>query len=81
MGTILAIISLGSITVYIAKRWKRKNYHHSLKKYMQKTSSIPLNELYPPLINLWEADSEKDKEGSSETKPSQVDTTKSYYMW
>ncbi|KAK7145079.1 hypothetical protein R3I94_011242 [Phoxinus phoxinus] len=81
MGTILAIISLGSITVYIAKRWKRKNYHHSLKKYMQKTSSIPLNELYPPLINLWEADSEKDKDGSSDTKPTQVDTTRSYYMW
>ncbi|XP_059415934.1 leucine-rich repeat neuronal protein 1-like [Carassius carassius] len=81
MGTILAIICLGSITVYIAKRWKRKNYHHSLKKYMQKTSSIPLNELYPPLINLWEADSEKDKDGSSDTKPTQVDTTRSYYMW
>ncbi|XP_051986444.1 leucine-rich repeat neuronal protein 1-like [Xyrauchen texanus] len=81
MGTILAFISLGSIIVYIAKRWKRKNYHHSLKKYMQKTSSIPLNELYPPLINLWEVDSEKDKEGSSETKPTQVDTTRSYYMW
>uniref|UniRef100_A0A8C6SJ57 Leucine rich repeat neuronal 1 n=1 Tax=Neogobius melanostomus TaxID=47308 RepID=A0A8C6SJ57_9GOBI len=49
MGTLFAIISL-------------ENYHHSLKKYMQKTSSIPLNELYPPLINLWEADSEKEKE-------------------
>ncbi|KAJ8258614.1 hypothetical protein COCON_G00176260 [Conger conger] len=81
MGTMFAIISLASIAVYIAKRFKRKNYHHSLKKYMQKTSSIPLNELYPPLINLWEADSEKDKEGASETKPTQVDTTRSYYMW
>ncbi|KAM9410570.1 leucine-rich repeat neuronal protein 1 [Pholidichthys leucotaenia] len=81
MGTMFAIISLASLAVYIAKRWKRKNYHHSLKKYMQKTSSIPLNELYPPLINLWEADSEKEKEGSAETKPSQVDTTRSYYMW
>ncbi|KAK5873007.1 hypothetical protein PBY51_013656 [Eleginops maclovinus] len=81
MGTMFAIISLASLGIYIAKRWKRKNYHHSLKKYMQKTSSIPLNELYPPLINLWEADSEKEKEGSSETKPSQVDTTRSYYMW
>uniref|UniRef100_A0A8C9SJG5 Leucine rich repeat neuronal 1 n=2 Tax=Scleropages formosus TaxID=113540 RepID=A0A8C9SJG5_SCLFO len=81
MGTMFALISLASIAVYIAKRLKRKNYHHSLKKYMQKTSSIPLNELYPPLINLWEADSEKDKEGSAETKPTQVDTTRSYYMW
>ncbi|XP_061543814.1 leucine-rich repeat neuronal protein 1 [Phycodurus eques] len=81
MGTMFAIISLASLSVYIVKRWKRKNYHHSLKKYMQKTSSIPLNELYPPLINLWEADSEKEKEGSSESKPSQVDTTRSYYMW
>lgn len=81
MGTMFAVLSLASLGVYIAKRWKRKNYHHSLKKYMQKTSSIPLNELYPPLINLWEADSEKEKEGSSETKTSQVDTTRSYYMW
>lgn len=82
MGTLFAIISLAMLGVYIAKRWKRKNYHHSLKKYMQKTSSIPLNELYPPLINLWEADSEKEKEGSAaESKPSQVDTTRSYYMW
>lgn len=80
-GTVFAVISLACLGVYIAKRWKRKNYHHSLKKYMQKTSSIPLNELYPPLINLWEADSEKEKDGSSETKPSQVDTTRSYYMW
>lgn len=81
MGTMFAIISLASMAVYIAKRWKRKNYHHSLKKYMQKTSSIPLNELYPPLINLWDADNEKDKDGSSENKPTQVDTTRSYYMW
>ncbi|KAJ7998605.1 hypothetical protein DPEC_G00206630 [Dallia pectoralis] len=83
MGTIFGVISLASMAVYMAKRWKRKNYNHSLKKYMQKTSSIPLNELYPPLINLWEADSEKEKEmsSSSESKPSQVDTTRSYYMW
>ncbi|XP_006735703.1 leucine-rich repeat neuronal protein 1 [Mirounga leonina] len=81
MGSMFAIISLVSIAVYIAKRFKRKNYHHSLKKYMQKTSSIPLNELYPPLINLWEGDSEKDKDGSADTKPTQVDTSRSYYMW
>lgn len=80
-GTMFAIISLVLLGVYIAKKWKRKNYHHSLKKYMQKTSSIPLNELYPPLINLWEADSEKEKEGTSEVKASQVDTSRSYYMW
>ncbi|XP_074536571.1 leucine-rich repeat neuronal protein 1 [Halichoeres trimaculatus] len=81
MATTFTIVSLTCLGVYIAKRLKRKNYHHSLKKYMQKTSSIPLNELYPPLINLWEADTEKEKEGSSESKPSQVDTTRSYYMW
>lgn len=81
MGTMFAAISLLSLSVYVAKRWKRKNYHHSLKKYMQKTSSIPLNELYPPLINLWEADGDKEKEGSSDSKPGQVDTTRSYYMW
>ncbi|CAB1315102.1 unnamed protein product [Coregonus sp. 'balchen'] len=81
MATMLAFLSLATMGVYVARRWKRKNYHHSLKKYMQKTSSIPLNELYPPLINLWEADSEKDKEGGAESKPSPVDTTRSYYMW
>uniref|UniRef100_A0A1A8IBI0 Leucine rich repeat neuronal 1 n=1 Tax=Nothobranchius kuhntae TaxID=321403 RepID=A0A1A8IBI0_NOTKU len=81
MSTMLAFISLATAGVYMARRWKRKNYHHSLKKYMLKTSSIPLNELYPPLINLWEADGEKDKDGSTEGKPSPVDTTRSYYMW
>lgn len=81
MGSLLAIISLASVTVYVAKRLKRKNYHHSLKKYMQKTSSIPLNELYPPLINLWEADAEKDKDGPADAKPAQVDTSRSYYLW
>lgn len=80
MGSMFAVISFASVAVYLAKRFKRKNYHHSLKKYMQKTSSIPLNELYPPLINLWEADSEKDKDAAAEGKHSQVDTTRSYYM-
>ncbi|CAN9512251.1 unnamed protein product [Ophioblennius macclurei] len=81
MSTMLAFLSLATVGVYMARRWKRKNYHHSLKKYMLKTSSIPLNELYPPLINLWEAEGEKDKDGSTEGKPSPVDTTRSYYMW
>ncbi|XP_034022618.1 leucine-rich repeat neuronal protein 1-like [Thalassophryne amazonica] len=81
MATMLVFISLATVGVYVARKWKRKNYHHSLKKYMLKTSSIPLNELYPPLINLWEADSEKDKDGSTEGKPFPVDTTRSYYMW
>lgn len=80
-GCLFAVVSLASVAAYVAKRLKRKNYHHSLKKYMQKTSSIPLNELYPPLINLWDGDNEKDKEGSAETKPTQVDTSRSYYMW
>ena len=81
MAAMLAFLSLATVGVYMARRWKRKNYHHSLKKYMLKTSSIPLNELYPPLINLWETDGEKDKDGSTEGKPSPVDTTRSYYMW
>ncbi|XP_077583431.1 leucine-rich repeat neuronal protein 1-like [Stigmatopora nigra] len=81
MATALAFLSLATVGIYTARRWKRKNYHHSLKKYMLKTSSIPLNELYPPLINLWEADGEKDKDGSTEGKPNPVDTTRSYYMW
>ncbi|ELK15180.1 leucine-rich repeat neuronal protein 1 [Pteropus alecto] len=81
MGSMFAVISLASVAAYVARRFKRKNYHHSLKKYMQKTSSIPLNELYPPLINLWEGDSEKDKDGPADAKPPQVDTSRSYYMW
>lgn len=81
VGAVVAVISLASVAVYAAKRLKRKNYHHSLKKYMQKTSSIPLNELYPPLINLWEGDGEKDKEGAADAKPAQVDTSRSYYLW
>nr|XP_020448492.1 leucine-rich repeat neuronal protein 1-like [Monopterus albus]XP_020448493.1 leucine-rich repeat neuronal protein 1-like [Monopterus albus] len=81
MATMLAFLSLTTVGIYVARRWKRTNYHHSLKKYMLKTSSIPLNELYPPLINLWEADGEKDKDGCTEGKPSPVDTTRSYYMW
>ncbi|XP_047202335.1 leucine-rich repeat neuronal protein 1-like [Girardinichthys multiradiatus] len=81
MSTAFAFLSLATVGIYMARRWKRKNYHHSLKKYMLKTSSIPLNELYPPLINLWEADGEKDKDSSTEGKPSPVDTSRSYYMW
>ncbi|XP_061583524.1 leucine-rich repeat neuronal protein 1-like [Cololabis saira] len=81
MSTMLAFISLATVGIYMARRWKRKNYHHSLKKYMLKTSSIPLNELYPPLINLWETEGEKDKDGPTEVKPSPVDTSRSYYMW
>lgn len=81
MATMLAFISLATVGVYTARRWRRKNYHQSLKKYMLKTSSIPLNELYPPLINLWEADAEKDKDVGLDGKPSPVDTTRSYYMW
>ncbi|KAF6722769.1 Leucine-rich repeat neuronal protein 1 [Oryzias melastigma] len=81
MATMLAFLCLATVGMYTARKWKRKNYHHSLKKYMLKTSSIPLNELYPPLINLWEADGEKDKDGGTEVKPCPVDTTRSYYMW
>ncbi|XP_051933256.1 leucine-rich repeat neuronal protein 1-like [Hippocampus zosterae] len=81
MGTVLAVVGLASLGAYVAKRRKRKSYRRSLKKYVAKTSAIPLNELYPPLINLWEADSEKEKEASSESKPGRVDTTRSYRMW
>lgn len=81
MGSLLATGSLASGALYVARRLKRKNYHHSLKKYMQKTSSVPLNELYPPLISLWEGDGEKDKDAPGDAKPAQVDTSRSYYMW
>lgn len=47
---------------------------------MQHTTSIPLNELYPPLINLWETETEKEKEGPVDPQNLQIDTSKTY-MW
>ncbi|TRY72821.1 hypothetical protein DNTS_009519 [Danionella cerebrum] len=80
MGSMFAICIMALLVFYMGRRMKQKSCHHSLKKYMQHTTSIPLNELYPPLINLWENETEKEKEGTMDPQNSQIDTSKTY-MW
>ncbi|XP_016127142.1 leucine-rich repeat neuronal protein 1 [Sinocyclocheilus grahami] len=80
MGSMFAICIMALLVFYMGWRMKQKSCHHSLKKYMQHTTSIPLNELYPPLINLWENETEKEKEGTVDPQNSQIDTSKTY-MW
>lgn len=80
MGSMFAICIMALLVFYMGRRIKQKSCHHSLKKYMQHATSIPLNELYPPLINLWENETEKEKEGSVDPQSSQIDTSKTY-MW
>lgn len=80
MGSMFAICIMALLVFYMGRRMKQKSCHHSLKKYMQHTTSIPLNELYPPLINLWENETEKEKEGTADPQNSQIDTSKTY-MW
>ncbi|KAJ8265076.1 hypothetical protein COCON_G00141750 [Conger conger] len=80
MGSMFAICIMALLVFYMGRRMKQKSCHHSLKKYMQHATSIPLNELYPPLINLWESETEKEKEGPVDPQNSQIDTSKTY-MW
>ncbi|KAI1892981.1 hypothetical protein AGOR_G00139090 [Albula goreensis] len=80
MGSMFAICIMALLVFYMGRRMKQKSCHHSLKKYMQHATSIPLNELYPPLINLWENETEKEKEGPVDPQNSQIDTSKTY-MW
>ncbi|KAL6459230.1 hypothetical protein MHYP_G00327020 [Metynnis hypsauchen] len=80
MGSMFAICIMALLVFYMGRRIKQKSCHHSLKKYMQHATSIPLNELYPPLINLWENETEKEKDGSVDPQNSQIDTSKTY-MW
>ncbi|KAG7472693.1 hypothetical protein MATL_G00111520 [Megalops atlanticus] len=80
MGSMFAICIMALLVFYMGRRMKQKSCHHSLKKYMQHATSIPLNELYPPLINLWENEAEKEKEGPVDPQNSQIDTSKTY-MW
>lgn len=80
------------LAVYISRRAQQhKSCGHSLKKYIQHATSIPLNELYPPLITLWENETEKDKDdkedeeregGEKEERAggSEINTNKTY-MW
>uniref|UniRef100_A0A3B4WPI9 Si:ch211-180f4.1 n=1 Tax=Seriola lalandi dorsalis TaxID=1841481 RepID=A0A3B4WPI9_SERLL len=75
MGSMFALSIMALLVVYMGRRVQQhKSCGHSLKKYMQHATSIPLNELYPPLITLWES------ERGEEAGGSQIDTTKTY-MW
>uniref|UniRef100_A0A3B4F128 Leucine-rich repeat neuronal protein 1-like n=1 Tax=Pundamilia nyererei TaxID=303518 RepID=A0A3B4F128_9CICH len=75
MGSMFALSIMALLVVYMGRRVQQhKSCGHSLKKYMQHATSIPLNELYPPLITLWE------RARGEEAGGSQIDTTKTY-MW
>ncbi|XP_073326684.1 leucine-rich repeat neuronal protein 1 [Pagrus major] len=89
MGSMFALSIMALLVVYMGRRVQQhKSCGHSLKKYIQNATSIPLNELYPPLITLWESEAEKDKDDKEEEEGerreeaggSQIDTTKTY-MW
>ncbi|XP_030589060.1 leucine-rich repeat neuronal protein 1 isoform X2 [Archocentrus centrarchus] len=93
MGSMFALSIMALLVVYMGRRVQQhKSCGHSLKKYMQHATSIGLNELYPPLITLWESEAEKDKDDKEEEEEregggrgeeaggSQIDTTKTY-MW
>ncbi|KAM8754664.1 leucine-rich repeat neuronal protein 1 [Acanthopagrus schlegelii] len=92
MGSMFALSIMALLVVYMGRRVQQhKSCGHSLKKYIQNATSIPLNELYPPLITLWESEAEKDKDDKEEEDReaggrgeeaggSQIDTTKTY-MW
>lgn len=88
-------VALSIMALLVAYMWRRARPHsacgHSLKKYLQHATAIPLNELYPPLITLWEGDKDKeDKEDEEVRRPvggdeeeaggRQINTTKTY-MW
>ncbi|XP_061591672.1 leucine-rich repeat neuronal protein 1 [Cololabis saira] len=94
MGSMFALSIMALLVVYMGRRVQHhKSCGHSLKKYMQHATSIPLNELYPPLITLWESEAEKDKDDKEEEEAregegrmedtagcSQINTSKTY-MW
>ncbi|XP_029012958.1 leucine-rich repeat neuronal protein 1 isoform X2 [Betta splendens] len=89
MGSMFALSLMALLVVYMGRRVRQhKSCGHSLKTYMKHATSIPLNELYPPLITLWESEADKEKddkeeegrEWEGEGGGSQIDTTKTY-MW
>ncbi|XP_054602232.2 leucine-rich repeat neuronal protein 1 isoform X3 [Nothobranchius furzeri] len=87
MCSVFALTIMVLLVAYVGRRAQQhKTCGHSLKVYMQHAMSIPLNELYPPLITLWESEAEKDKEekegerDEEEAAGSQINTSKTY-MW
>ncbi|KAK7884568.1 hypothetical protein WMY93_027691 [Mugilogobius chulae] len=86
LGSMFALCIMALLLFYMGRRRVvnlPQSHAHSLKKYMQHTTSIPLNELYPPLIMLWESEAEKDKEEKEEEhrEEGHIDTSKTTYMW
>ncbi|XP_056278158.1 leucine-rich repeat neuronal protein 1 isoform X2 [Pseudoliparis swirei] len=80
MGSMFALSIMALLVVYMGRRVQQhETCGHSLKKYMQHATSIPLSDLDPPLITLWESEAEKDKE-EREAGGGHIDTTKTY-MW
>ncbi|CAI5795875.1 leucine-rich repeat neuronal protein 1-like [Podarcis lilfordi] len=55
-GSLLAALSAVLLLLCASRRLKEKGCRHSLKKYMQHAAAIPLNEVYPPLISLWDVE-------------------------
>lgn len=94
MGSVVALSIMALLVAYMGRRAQQhKTCGHSLKKYMQHATAIPLNELYPPLITLWESEAEKDKDDKEDEEirrhvgvdeeaagGRQINTTKTY-MW
>lgn len=85
LGSMFALCIMALLLFYMGRRRVvniPQTHAHSLKKYMQHAMSIPLNELYPPLITLWENETDKDKEEKEEENGEEghIDTTKTY-MW
>lgn len=95
MGSMFALSIMALLVVYMGRRVQQhESCGHSLKKYIQHAASIPLNELYPPLITLWENEAEKDKDDKEEREAgprdagpreeeaggSRIDTSKTY-LW
>uniref|UniRef100_A0A672HYM7 Si:ch211-180f4.1 n=1 Tax=Salarias fasciatus TaxID=181472 RepID=A0A672HYM7_SALFA len=77
MGSMFALSIMALLVVYMGRRVQQhKSCGHSLKKYMQHATAIHLNELYPPLITLWESRGDEGAAGGG----GQIDTTKTY-MW
>lgn len=81
LGSVFAVSIMMLLVAYMGRRvTQHKSCGHSLTAYMQHATSIPLNELYPPLITLWDGEADKDKEDKDEDGERQINTNKTY-MW
>ncbi|XP_054635191.1 leucine-rich repeat neuronal protein 1 isoform X2 [Dunckerocampus dactyliophorus] len=80
-GSVFAMSIMALLVVYMGRRVRHHtSYAPSLKKYMQHAAAaIPLHE-YPPLITLWEGETDRDKDDKEcgAARGSHIDTTKTY---